>query len=323
MRILIPNYNLPDSFVDNVSFTLRAMGHEVITMGEVTVAQTHSKVLRTLDDLKQKVFPQLSAQEKFIIKTIADVKIDILFSLTQSLEEEILFECKKKNIVTISWWGDPSANMKKRGLLSDNWDFIYIKDAYAANKLKSAGLNAEQLMEAMNPAWHKPTHQQQNDDLVIAGSFYDYRQYITKKLIDANVQLGLYGPPLPRWVYPEIKKAHSNHYITKKEKAKIFGSGLAVLNSTAMHEFDSLNCRAFEIAGCGGLHIMENRNSIKDCFEPRKEVLTYDSFEELLEIVERAKRSPKEMKTIREAGCKRAHAEHTYENRLTYILSKL
>ena len=323
MRILIPNYNLEDSFVDNVSYTLGAMGHDVITMGQVSVAKSYSKVIRVLDELKQKAFPQLSDQEKFILNTIQSASVDILLSLTQSLDEEVLYECRKKGIITISWWGDPPANMKKRGLLSNFWDFIYIKDAYAARKLKSVGLPAEMLVEAMNPAWHKPTHQQSNNDLIIAGSFYDYRQYITKKLLDHDVQLGLYGPPLPRWAYPEIKKAHRNKYITKTEKAEVFGSGLGVLNSTAMHEFDSVNCRAFEIAGCGGLHILENRKSIEPYFTPGKEVLVYNDFDELLEILERAKNHPQEMKAVREAACKRAHAEHTYENRLTYILSKL
>ena len=63
--------------------------------------------------------------------------------------------------------------------------------------------------------------------------------------------------------------------------------------------------------------------AIESCFEPGKELLTFNSFDELLDIIERAKKYPQEMKTIREAGCKRAHAEHTYEIRLNYILSKI
>lgn len=323
MKILIPNYNLPDSFVDNVSFTLKAMGHEVINMGNVSVAKSYSKVIRTIDDLKNKVFPNLSKQEKFVLSTIANFQIDILLSLTQCLDEAVLTACKSKNIITISWWGDTAANMKKHGLFSDYWDFVYIKDTYAANKLKSLGINAEQLLEAMNPAWHKPSHKQENNNLIIAGSFYDYRQYITRKLINRKIEVSLYGPPLPRWAYPIIKANYNNTYIVKDDKAKVFGQGLGVLNSTAMSEFDSVNCRAFEIAGCGGLQILENRKSIEACFEPGKELLTYNSFDELLAIIERAKKYPQEMKTIREAGSKRAHAEHTYEIRLNYILSKL
>ncbi|WP_417371160.1 CgeB family protein [Gelidibacter japonicus] len=323
MKILIPNYCLEDSFVDNVSFTLEQMGHEVIHIGTISVTKSYSKVYRALKDIQAKIFPQLSDQEKFILETIKTTKIDMMISLTQSLDESILYECKKKGVITVSWWGDTAANMTKRGLFTEYWDFVYIKDAYATQKLKSLGINAEQLLEAMNPAWHKPTHQQSNNELVIAGSFYDYRQFITKKLIEDKVELGLYGPPLPNWAYPEIKTLHKKKYITKQMKAEIFGRGLGVLNSTAMKEFDSVNCRAFEIAGCGGLHILENRKSIEDCFEPGKEVLTYDTYEGLLQILDRAKRFPDEMKKIRQAGAKRAHSDHTYEIRLKYILSKI
>lgn len=299
------------------------MGHDVIDMGAISIGKAYSKVGRVVNELKNKAFPQLSNQEKFILKTISSTKIDVLLSLTQNLDEEVMEACKKKGIVTISWWGDPAANMKKMGILSDYWDFVYIKDSFAAKKLRSLDIPAEQLFEAMNPYWHKPSFEQQNNEVVIAGSFYDYRQYLTKKLIDNKIELGLYGPPLPVWCDPRIKKLHKNSYVVKEEKAKVFGQGLAVLNSTAMHEFDSVNCRAFEIAGCGGLHIMENRSSISDCFEPGKEVLTYDSFDELLSLIERAKKHPNDMKIIRANAAKRAHAEHTYEKRLTYILSKL
>lgn len=323
MKILIPNYCLDDSFVDNVSFTLSKMGHEVIHMGGISVKKAYSKVFRTIKEIQNKVFPQISLQEKFILETIEHSKIDILLSLTQSLDQEVLYECKKKGIVTISWWGDTAANMKKRGLCTDGWDLVFIKDAFAAKKLKGVGINAQQLYEAMNPAWHKPTHKQANDKLIIAGSFYDYRQYLTMKLLNNNIKLGLYGPALPRWAPKEIADNHSKEYITKNKKAEIFGSGLGVLNSTAMSEFDSVNCRAFEIAGCGGLHIMEYRSAIEECFEPGKEVLTYNSLDQLLEIIDKAITHPEEMEKIRKAGAHRAHHEHTYENRLNHILSQL
>jgi spore maturation protein CgeB len=323
MKILVPNYTLADSFTENVSFTLEKMGHEVINMGGISSKKAYSKFGRVITDLKQKAFPQYTDQEKFILKTIQSIKIDLLLSLTQSLNDEVLHECKKKGIITISWWGDTAANMQKMGLFSNYWDFVYIKDAYAAKKLKSLNVPAEQLFEAMNPHWHKPIFQQENNEVVIAGSFYDYRQFLTRKLINSKVEVGLYGPPLPSWCDPKIKKIHKKKYVVKEEKAKVFGQGLAVLNSTAMSEFDSLNCRAFEIAGCGGLHIMENRSSISACFEPGKELLTYDSYEELLSHIEFAKKYPNEMRKIRANASNRAFSDHTYENRLNYIFSKL
>ena len=106
----------------------------------------------------------------------------------------------------------------------------------------------------------------------------------------------------------------------KEEKSRVFGEALACLNSTHITEGNSLNCRAFEIAGAGGLQLIEYKPIIEKCFEPDKEVLVFKTYEQLLSHIERANRFPKEIAQIRLAGAKRALSEHTYEHRLKTIL---
>lgn len=324
MKFLIPNYCVPDSFVDNVSFTLRVMGHEVVTLPQIAHRTFASPYRRMINELIKKInYSEITPQEKWLIKNYKLIKPDVVLTLTQSLSGETLSTLRKQHINTIVWWGDTAANMKGKGILDEGWDLIFIKDQYAANKLKTIGLNAFQLFEAMNPAWHKRLSEQQNNDLVIAGSFYDYRHFITKKLLADNVSLALYGGRLPIWTDSKIKAIHSGKFIVKEEKSRVFGAALAVLNSTSMNEFDSVNCRTFEVAGTGALQIMEYRSSIEYCFEPGKEILVYKTYDELLELIEKAIQYPKEMKKIREAGLKRATNDHTYQRRLAFILKKL
>lgn len=324
MNFVIPNYCVPDSFVDNVSFTLKVMGHSVVTLPAVdnkTLTSPYRRVIRTA--ISKLTGSQTTPQEKWLLTNLKALKPDVVLTLTQPLARETLFELKKHRISTVVWWGDTSANMKGRGILDDGWDLIFIKDRYAADKLNTVGLKAYQLFEAMNPAWHKPLAAQQNNNLIIAGTFYDYRHYLTKKLLQDNIALELYGGRLPLWADPAIKSLHSKRYVVKEEKSRVFGAGLAVLNSTAMSEFDSVNCRAFEVAGTGALQIMEYRPSIEQCFEPGKEILVYKSYDELLTLIQKAIQYPEEMKKIREAGLKRAANDHTYQRRLTFILKKL
>jgi len=210
--------------------------------------------------------------------------------------------------------------MSGKGLCHKEWDKIFIKDHYAAFKLRTINLPAVQLYEAMNPLWHKPLREQENDSVVIAGSFYDYRHYITTKLMERNVEVELYGAKVPIWADRQIKKRHTGIYVTKEEKSIRFGAAKAVLNSTSMSEFSSVNCRAFEIAGTGGLQIMEYRKSIEECFEPEKEILVFNHLNELFELIERATKYPKEMHSIRTAAARKALSEHTYEHRLSFIL---
>ncbi len=324
MRFLIPNFCPPDTFVDNVSYTLRAMGHEVVNLGRMTNSAMNSPYRLMAGKLINKVIGNnVSFQEKWLNKNLKSIRPEVVLCLTQSLNAETLHRLRSEHILAISWWGDTAANMKGRGLLDDGWDLIFIKDAFAAAKLKMIGLPASQLYEAMNPAWHKPLSDQAHNRVIIAGNFYDYRHYLVSKLLKDHVAIDLYGGRLPKWTDEKIKSLHTGKYIVQEEKSRVFGEGLAVLNSTAMSEFDSVNCRAFEAAGCGALQIMEYRLAVEHCFEPGKEILLYKSYEELIDMLRRAEAAPTEMKSIREAAAKRALAEHTYSHRLEKILTKI
>lgn len=322
MKIVIPNFSPVDSFVDNVTFTLKRMGHDVTNMGILQNKMINSPYFRLASEVVRRINPsKLSFQENWLLRLVKEKKTDVVLMLTQTLSEEVLFEVRRKGIKVVAWWGDTSANMKGKGLLIDEIDLIYIKDRYASSKLNCLGKNAFHLHEAMNPFWHKPISSQQNERIVIAGSFYDYRHYLTRKLLKSGIALELYGGKLPRWGDKEIRAHHTGLFVVREAKSKVFGSGLAVLNSTAMSEFNSLNCRAFEIAGAGGLQILEYREAVEECFEIGKEILVFYSYEELIEIITIAEKEKDKMRRIREAGAKRALAEHTYEHRLNRIIN--
>ncbi|MEL7230837.1 MAG: glycosyltransferase, partial [Pseudomonadota bacterium] len=115
----------------------------------------------------------------------------------------------------------------------------------------------------------------------------------------------------------------NGRYVTGVEKSGVFGSALASLNCTAMSEGNCLNCRAFEIAGACGLQLIEDKPAVQECFEPGKEVLVYRTVDDIEAHLERAKADPDWAMTVRQAGHKRAHAQHTYRQRLTHILETL
>jgi spore maturation protein CgeB len=320
MKILIPNFFTPDSFEENVTVTLREMGHQVLNMGSMSIEKKSSPIFRLWKEVQSKILRNISLQEKWLLHQITEYKPDVVMCLTQALTEEVLHEVRKKGCRVVAWWGDTAANMHGKGLCHKNIDLIFIKDHYAAFKLKTLGLPAFQLYEAMNPLWHRPMIDQQNTSITIAGSFYDYRHFLTEQLLEKKVEVELYGARLPYWASEEIKKKHTGRFIVKEEKSKVFGQSLAVLNSTAMSEFASVNCRAFEVAGTGALQIMEYRPSIEECFEPDKEILLYKTFDELIALIDRAKADQQRTKSIRAAAAKRALNDHTYRHRLNHIL---
>lgn len=325
MKVIIPNHAAPDSFVENVAHCLEGLGHQVLTMPPRSNRRLSTPLQRKWRNLIEALRPNRpSPNERWLLANSRSWRPDMLLCLTQSLSEDTLAQLPSLGIRhRIAWWGDSPANMVKLGLLTPEWDTVYLKDPHGVSKFRRLGLNASLLHEAMNPHWHRPIAKRKNSEIAIAGSFYGYRQALTFILLNKQVDVGLYGGRLPRWANDEIRRRHTGKFIVREEKSRVFGEALACLNSTSLSEGNSLNCRAFEIAGAGGLQLLEHREIISECFEPGKELLVFDSVEELLELITRAKQDETWVNNIREAGARRALNEHTYQHRLRKILSDL
>jgi spore maturation protein CgeB len=325
MRIFIPAFCTEDCFEDNVEQTLVEMGHEVRTLGHMTRTRYWSLpryAARVAQEMLVGDKPNRIGQK--IIKVARAFNPDIVLSLTGQLQPIVLDELGKLAPGRrILWWGDPPANSQRWGMLDPGWDFIYVKDRVAAAKLRLVGRNAHLLHEAMNPRWHQPVGKQSNGAVVVAGNYYAFRQAVVLRLLKDGVDFQLYGPPPPRWAHPEIKKLHTGEYLRGLDKSRAFGEGAACLNTFPLAEGDSLNCRAFEVAGAGGLQIIEHRPAIEECFESGKELLTFKTYDELLDHIQRARQHPGSLSSIRKAGARRALAEHTYRHRLDVILENV
>lgn len=323
MRIAIPDNPGPDSFADNVSDALREMGHDVLMPPRRSGSVSGVRV--AFDGLcaRAGVNP-LTRQERWLRDTVRSTRVDVVLALTQSIRPDVLREAKARQVRwRIAWWGDPPANLKHLALLSSEWDLVCLKDPAGVAKFRRIGLNAILLHEAMNPRWHRPMARRTNDDVVLAGNYYGYRQCMASRLIAQGVSVGLYGNALPRWGLPSLRPHHRGRYIVREEKSRVFGEALACLNTTSFAEGNSLNCRAFEIAGAAGLQIIEGRPMISECFDPGAEVLVFDTWDGLVELLDRARADPGGLADIREAGARRAKAQHTYQMRLTSMFASL
>jgi spore maturation protein CgeB len=325
MRILIPAHRIPDNFADNVAHTLGKMGHEVHTLPPRQVFDPRMRASGVRDSLMRRlVRGYVTGPERQALALAREIRPDMVLALTQQLASETLMDLKRMGVRhRVVWWGDAPANMQQMGVLDDEWDVIFFKDFDCVRKLQRVGLNAHLLHEAHNPDWHRPLAGVASDRVVVAGNFYGHRQFIVRRLLDREIPLDLYGPPLPRWVDPEIAKVHHGRYLVREDKSRVFGEGVACLNSMHIVEGNALNCRAFEIAGAAGLQLIEQRSMIEACFEPGKEVLVFDNLPELLEHIERARNYPAEVAKVREAGHRRAVAQHTYKHRLEQILREV
>jgi spore maturation protein CgeB len=324
MRIFVPASAYEDSFAENVAATLTSMGHEVRSLGSVSHAEYWSVpryAWRTGIRLLARDRPGLL--DRKIVRVAREFKPDAVIATTGEWHSETLAALGRlcPGRMTL-WWGDAPANSRRWTLVDPSWDFIYVKDRVAVSKLRLVGRNAFLLHEAMNPSWHRRVARQANERIATVGNWYAFRQALVLRLLSSGVSVDLHGSCPPRWAHPEIRRRHSGRFLVREEKSRVFGEALACLNSFALAEGDSLNCRAFEIAGAGGLQLIEHRQAIGECFEPGRELLAFSDFEELLDHIARARREPAAMEIVRAAGSRRALAQHTYRHRLEDILRR-
>jgi len=92
------------------------------------------------------------------------------------------------------------------------------------------------------------------------------------------------------------------------------------LNTLHYAEVDGLNCRAFEIAGCGGFQLINGVPVLAEHFEPNVEIAVYQTTDELRDKIRYYLDRPELMRQIADRGRARAHRDHTYEQRLERIL---
>ncbi len=322
MRILVAGHAPEDSFADNVYHTLIEMGHDVRVLGHITQAQYDAHwrfYARAIAERASRRAFDLDGNR--LVRIAKRFRPEMVLALTREFSHETLDRLSQLcSPIKVLWWGDCPANARRYAFVEPLWDLVFIKDMVAVQKTRLVRGDVYLLHEAMNPLWHRPLSEQQHGRIVVAGNWYGFRQALVMRLLKDQIEVDCYGSRPPAWALSGIVTRHMRRYIVREEKSRIFGAGLACLNSFQYSEGDSLNCRAFEITGAGGLELVEYRPAIETCFEIGREVLAFRSYEELLSMIEKAKRDESAMRKIRQEGARRALAEHTYRHRLEVIL---
>jgi spore maturation protein CgeB len=83
------------------------------------------------------------------------------------------------------------------------------------------------------------------------------------------------------------------------------------------------NMRLFEATGVGALLLTEAAPNLKELFEPGREVVSYESEDDLVEKIEHYLRNDDERLEIAAAGQKRTLSEHTYRRRMSELAAML
>ncbi len=327
-KVLIIGELFSDSLVENIMVTLKNMGYEVCVLPLNPFKNSTKLYSRILGSYLIRFFHCAEAYfSKNLERKTMEFQPDLVLSLEPGVSPVAIDKIKKETgAIVVCWYTDSIANLDRQYALAAPYDILFLKEPYMVelfrNKLNK---NVYYLPEACNPIWHKIVDLNDEEkkysgcDIAVTGNVYYYRVLILEQLM--SYQLKIWGGAFSRWLESPLRGKFMARYVTCEEKSKAFGAAKINLNTLHPSEIYGVNCRIFEIAGCGGFQIVDYKPALKDIFEIDKEIVTFETIAELKEKVAYYLSHDDEREEIALRSYERAHKEHTYEQRLKTIMS--
>jgi spore maturation protein CgeB len=302
------------------------MGHEVHATGAARPRLKSVRLGHLLSIAAERLPREDTYLQRHLIAAERDFRPDVILTTDRSIQPEVVRKLKEGGAAIALWFPDHVSNMGRHDFFLAGYDRIFFKNPALVRQLTAIqGIAATYLPEACNPSWHKSDMTYGTDQsIVLAGNVHPTRAILLDRMVRAGLPLKIYGAPLPRWMnFPALESVHTGQSVQRAVKANTFRSARVVLNNLHPAEFAGVNCRLFEAAGSGAAILTEAREGLDDLFEVGKEVLTFGSFDELVEKCEFLLGNQSEGARIGDAAAYRAHADHTYDLRLVEILGSL
>ncbi|KLL11941.1 MULTISPECIES: glycosyltransferase [Protofrankia] len=326
LRVGVIGPSQPDDFGDNIRHCLSALGVEAHALGP-TVPRVRGRYATACLTTARRGIAWFDNQlQRRLVSRVADLDLDVVVSVDGRLLPSAVEAMRRQGARVCLWFPDGVANLDRQLMVLGAYDAVFFKEPVLATRgAKVLGLPAYYLPEACNPTWHLPPADVVDQPyLAVVGNVYGTRARLLSRLLDQNVPIRIYGPPIPRWLTDRrLAAAHTGRYVVREEKARIFRGAVGVLNNLHPGEVDGVNCRLFEATACGAAVICEERKVLPELFDVDREVLTFATFERLLAHVRRLIAEPAYGRAIGDAASARSLSDHTYQIRLTRMLEIL
>jgi hypothetical protein len=157
--------------------------------------------------------------------------------------------------------------------------------------------------------------------------YYLHRRRHLTRVMDEGFQLKWWGPRMPRkfstlpLLFGGLGKAYGGKFIWGEEYAKAAQLSKVFLAFDAMPNIrKSMSARMYTAVGCGAFYLCQHVEGIEEVLLPGKEIVTFQSEQEMIDMIRYYLKNDKERKRIAETGRGRILKDHTYEIRTREML---
>ena len=259
----------------------------------------------------------------------------IIFVAQSPISKDFALQLEKTDVSTAFWFVEDYRRFPYWSNYANYFDlFLTIQNDKFPKILRESGLNNfSYLPMAACKSIHKPVELTPENkvyygsDISFMGEGYPNRHNLFSHLTEYDLKIWGTGWENNLKLQPYICK--NGQRVTTEETVKIYNATKININlhssmSDSLFEKDGnfINPRTFEILACGGFQLVDDRNVIREIFEPGKDIVTFNSIDDLKQKIDYYLINEDERKIIAERGREKVLSSHTYQDRLKEIINE-
>jgi spore maturation protein CgeB len=275
----------------------------------------------------------LSVVSQAVLAKVESFRPELVLALAQApLNRQALTRLRRDGVPTAMWFVEDFRLFTYWRAYAPLYDFFaVIQGEDFLDELYQIGVeNSLYLPLAADPSFHRPLdlspveRRKFGSDLSFLGAGYPNRRKAFKRL--TRFDFKIWGT---EWEGDPDLEPHlqlGGARVSSEDAVKIFNASKINLNlhsgvraSEAVTLGDFVNPRTFELAACGGFQLVDRRGLMDELFEP-EELTTFESMDELEELIEHYLARPEERREAAERSRARVLEDHTYARRMQSLI---
>jgi spore maturation protein CgeB len=280
-----------------------------------------------------------SSVESPAIKIFAitkEIRPDFILHTKVELPAEIFQELRQFTRV-IMWYPDPVIPEWLPPYVKAS-DIFFTMSEGLVEEFRKLNRNVFWLSQAFEPSFFDAKEISSDDkrrlssDVTFVGNLGSKKQYLSRRtaleeVINAGFKLKWWGPQIPRklstipLILGKIGRAYGGKFVWGEEYAKVARLSKIFLAFDSMpHIRKSMSARMYTAVGCGAFYMCQYVAGIEDVLIPGREIVTFRSDDEMIDMIRYYLRRDEERRRISEAGKLRVLTDHTYEVRARQMI---
>lgn len=226
---------------------------------------------------------------------------------------------------------DALTTFELQQVFASPYDVWFTKDPYIQRFMQNnMRLNVRLYNEAFSPRLHpRPTMSKADaerlvkTDVMTYGTIYPYRSQMLGAVLDAGIELKVYGTRPHRFFDHRLDTAYQREYITGERKSRLLYGSKVVFNQMHYAEIEGVNNRFFEVNGSGAFQLSDYRPILHDLLPIDPELVSFRTIDEGIEKIKHYLAHPEERYTIAEKVYRHFMEHYTYDQLVDTILAAI